>query len=154
MFRVLSWGSTLGQCGPWWDGLRACSQLSPSCDDQVGFCLSGQHTCQPCSYPQHPGCCVLSRPGSVSRRPGQPPIGAWPALLPVCPRLPGQGSGLTRRHFKASLPSLASFLGTFPNDLFIFLAPALYTNPSAATVSSNPTPRWWPCLAGPGLQAR
>ena len=75
---------------------------------------------------------ALSPGGQANRQlePGQPCHLSAPGFLAKAP-------GLTRRHFKASLPSLASFLGTFPNDLFIFLTPALYTNPSAATVSSN-----------------
>lgn len=124
-----------GRCGPWWDCLRACSQLSPSCDYQVGLCLSGEYTCRPCSYPHLPGCCptqALAPGGQANHQlePGQPHHLSAPGFLAKAPEL-------TRRHLKPSLPSLASFLGTFPNDPFIFLAPALYTNPSAATVSSN-----------------
>lgn len=32
-----------GRCGPWWDCLRACSQLSPVVIFQVGLCLSRVH---------------------------------------------------------------------------------------------------------------
>ena len=85
-----------------------------------------------------PGCCVLSHPGSSSWRPGQPSAEAWPALPPVCPRLPRQGSRVDQETPQGqSLPSLASFFGPFPNDLFIFWASALYMNRSAATVSGN-----------------
>lgn len=96
---------------------------------------SGEYTCRPQLPLTLPGCCPTQAlaPGGQANH----SAGAWAAPPPVCPRLPGQGSRATRRHLKPSLPSLASFLGTFPNDPLIFLAPALYTNPFAATVSSN-----------------
>lgn len=98
---------------------------------------SGQHTCRPCSYlwPLAAVCCptqALAPGGQANHqlKPGQPCHLSAPGFLTKAP-------GLTRRHLKASLPSLASFLGPFPNDLFIFSASALYMNHSAATVSGN-----------------